>query len=510
MFFGPCVHWLPPAPSACGAKRWRSPCSCFAAEFRRRVETFLTAVNGGGVGGPNDGPEASALHSDVLQAGPWEVFHIEWLDQGFTYFALRTLSGNYVTAVNGGGMGGPNDWRSPFHTDATQLGEWETFSLYLRPDSTVLIRTLNGQYVTAVNGGGFGEPNTKPIHTDATRLGPWERFLFVPLSGGESEAAPDGDTVQAAEPPPPLPAYDQPPCPEDGYIWTPGYWSYAEGGYFWVPGTWVQPPQVGLLWTPGYWGFIGGRYGWHGGYWGSQVGFYGGINYGFGYGGIGFEGGRWAGNRFSYNTAVTNVDRTIVHNTYINNVTVNNVTVNNTSFNGGPRGVSAKPTAQESLALRHPHIAPTPLQQHHILEAAKNPALSARANGGHPTIAATPRPAAFNSPGVVRARGAPTQPGPVDRYPQSPRQGPLQRPESPSRLQPQQAPERLPAPERFTQPPHVTEPPRVNPPPPRVTEPTGTAPPVPAREPPPRAGEPPGHPPARDQTRPPSKPEPPR
>ncbi len=30
---------------------------------------------------------------------------------------------------------------------------------------------------------------------------------------------------------------DQPPCPEEGYIWTPGYWNYGYSGYFWVPGT---------------------------------------------------------------------------------------------------------------------------------------------------------------------------------------------------------------------------------------------------------------------------------
>jgi hypothetical protein len=86
--------------------------------------------------------------------------------------------------------------------------------------------------------------------------------------------------VQAREAPPPLPDYEQPPCPEDGYLWTPGYWGWTNGGYYWVPGTWVQPPRVGVLWTPGYWGFAGGVYAFHAGYWGPHVGFYGGVNYG--------------------------------------------------------------------------------------------------------------------------------------------------------------------------------------------------------------------------------------
>src|SRR5262252_8599409 len=80
--------------------------------------------------------------------------------------------------------------------------------------------------------------------------------------------------------PPALPVYEQPLCPGDGYIWTPGYWAYNEDyGYFWVPGTWVFAP-VGLLWTPGYWAFASEGYVWYPGYWGPTVGFYGGIIYG--------------------------------------------------------------------------------------------------------------------------------------------------------------------------------------------------------------------------------------
>jgi hypothetical protein len=50
------------------------------------------------------------------------------------------------------------------------------------------------------------------------------------------------------------------------------------------------------------------------------------------------------------------------------------------------------------------------MQHQHAQEAARNPALAVRANGGHPAIAATPRPAAFNAPGVVGAHGAAAMP----------------------------------------------------------------------------------------------------
>jgi len=223
--------------------------------------------------------------------------------------------------------------------------------------------------------------------------------------------ASDSDGVQASDPPPPLPDYEQPPCPQDGELWTPGYWGYGSGGgYFWVPGTWVAPPQLGLLWTPGYWGFVGGVYAWRGGYWGNHVGFYGGVNYGFGYGGHGFLGGRWEGGRFRYNTAITRVDTTIIHNTYretvVNNTTINNVTVNRTSFNGGPRGIVAKPTAVDKLALTDAHYNSNAQQMAHFNLASKNPTFYAKANGGHPSITATSHPAAFNSAGVMHGSAA--------------------------------------------------------------------------------------------------------
>jgi hypothetical protein len=164
-----------------------------------------------------------------------------------------------------------------------------------------------------------------------------------------------------------------------------------------------------LLWTPGYWGFVGGVYRFNVGYWGPHVGYYGGVNYGFGYVGVGFAGGRWVGNSFAYNRTVVNVNVTNVHNTY-NERVVNNVTVNKVSYNGGPAGTHAVPTHEEMAARNEPHVQPTQMQHQHLQEAARNPDLAARANGGHPAIAATPRAGAFHGQGVVGAHGATMSP----------------------------------------------------------------------------------------------------
>ena len=137
-------------------------------------------------------------------------------------------------------------------------------------------------------------------------------IFFVPISAHAGVFL----SVGIAPPVFPINAYYQPPCPGDGYIWTPGYYNYDDGGYVWMPGAWVMPPYIGALWTPGYWGFGGGFYNWYPGYWGRSVGFYGGINYGGGYYGDGFIGGYWNHGAYFNNRTVNNINTNNVHNVY--------------------------------------------------------------------------------------------------------------------------------------------------------------------------------------------------
>jgi YXWGXW repeat-containing protein len=214
--------------------------------------------------------------------------------------------------------------------------------------------------------------------------------------------------------PPALPVYEQPLCPAEGYIWTPGYWAYDYdySDYYWVPGTWVLAPQPGYFWTPAYWGWGGDRFIFHEGYWGPRVGFYGGINYGYGYSGNGYQGGRWDHDRFFYNRSVNHVNVTNIHNVY-NTTVISNVTVNRVSYNGGNGGINARPTPEQEEALRDRHIPPIAAQEEHVRAAQADRELRASVNHGRPTIAASPRPGAFRERGVVPAReaGAPYNPG---------------------------------------------------------------------------------------------------
>jgi hypothetical protein len=220
-----------------------------------------------------------------------------------------------------------------------------------------------------------------------------------------SERAQAGVFVSITVAPPPLVVYSQPPIPGPGYMWTPGYWSWDEevGDYYWVPGAWVPAPEPGLLWTPGYWGWVNGVYIWHAGYWGPHVGFYGGVNYGYGYGGAGFVGGRWEGGVFSYNRAVmVGVGVGVSVNVYSQTVINNNTS--RVCFNGGNGGVRSQPSAQELAFANERHVGASQDQLKHQHLASKNPDLKFASNHGKPAIAATRQAGNFSKGNIYAAK----------------------------------------------------------------------------------------------------------
>lgn len=247
-----------------------------------------------------------------------------------------------------------------------------------------------------------GRSSTEVIQMPSIRSG---RLLSCLVLGFAMLATPPASFAQVRVSigiaPPMLPVYDQPLCPGDGYIWTPGYWARGYDDYYWVPGTWVLAPQVGWLWTPGYWGWGDGGYLWNEGWWGPQVGFYGGVDYGYGYNGFGYDGGYWSGGHFFYNTRVNHIDVGIIRNTYSKPVQSRGTRI---SYNGGRGGISARPTRQQETFNRANHAPPTGDQSRHVQDAIRNPSQRFSANHGAPPVAATPRPAAFSDRGVVPAR----------------------------------------------------------------------------------------------------------
>ena len=153
---------------------------------------LLRAVNGGGLGDPQSAPHGVALTTGATSAGPFETFTLIWVDEAKRKFALKTHDGHYVTAVKGGGIGGPDSAQSPLHTNSTDYGPWETFTITLLPDKThATIQTPDGRhFLSAVNGGGVGGSNQAPLHTNSTQMGAGEVFQLNPARPPERPPAP--------------------------------------------------------------------------------------------------------------------------------------------------------------------------------------------------------------------------------------------------------------------------------------------------------------------------------
>ena len=215
--------------------------------------------------------------------------------------------------------------------------------------------------------------------------------------------------VQASQPPPPLPDYDQPPCPQDGYLWTPGYWRWTGSDYYWIPGTWVSAAVCGLLVDSGLLGLrrrllwlarrlLGPtrRLLWRCELWLRLR-------------------GRWFCRRTlgGQLVCIQHLGGQCEHHRHSQHLQPDRGEQRHRQQGELQRragGVQAAPTQQERIAAQETHTPPTPMQTQHVQEAVRNPALAAKANGGHPSIAATARPASFSGPGVTGAHGASSPP----------------------------------------------------------------------------------------------------
>jgi hypothetical protein len=125
---------------------------------------YLTAVSGGG-------RVDDVIHSDARSVGTWERFSIipsEHAESAGSYAIKTRVSRNYLTAVGGGGQE-----RDALHSNATSFKAWEQFRLVPVGGGYYAIQTSAGYYLTAVGGGGRIQD---VIHSNATRVGSWEKF----------------------------------------------------------------------------------------------------------------------------------------------------------------------------------------------------------------------------------------------------------------------------------------------------------------------------------------------
>jgi hypothetical protein len=161
---------------------WQAKSQSIRAAIQTFNRNYLTALYGGGIGGPASGPGLVALHTDATRAQSWEKFIVHWVNVDHSGFGLQTLSGYYITAVNGGGIAGLPDVILPIRSNAVKIGPNEIFTFnffYENGQTMVTIQTANGNYLTAVNMGGVGGGFNDPVHSDSRRLDAWETFSLV-------------------------------------------------------------------------------------------------------------------------------------------------------------------------------------------------------------------------------------------------------------------------------------------------------------------------------------------
>jgi hypothetical protein len=147
----------------------------YPGEFAIRTQKgyYLTAINGGGRA------TDPVVVTSATSAGPWAKFRLSVTHPNTPYDkSIQTAGGNYLTAVGGGGR-----TTDVLHTDATQAKDWERFGLAELKFSwshyfVYGIRTIRGNYLTAIGAGGRGK-GTDAIHTDATTINDWEKFGIV-------------------------------------------------------------------------------------------------------------------------------------------------------------------------------------------------------------------------------------------------------------------------------------------------------------------------------------------
>jgi hypothetical protein len=168
-------------PAADAVFRLRGPATNGAWTIETANNHFVTALGGGG-------KSTRAFHTDATNPSTWESFYVLKcgdLGTGFQYAIRPAGTGNvpgqgekvsFLTAVGGGNrIHGAMTANGPFQFESK-------FNLILQPDGSYAIRTSNGfTYVTADDGGGLahGTPQMDNLITVKTEVQDWERFKIV-------------------------------------------------------------------------------------------------------------------------------------------------------------------------------------------------------------------------------------------------------------------------------------------------------------------------------------------
>lgn len=158
-----------------GAQNTAPPPAEKKVALRTSTGYYITAENGGGF----------AVYTDRTELGPWETFTMVPVSPGV--FAFRTENGNYLSDMASreqrGGGGGGRQPRTALAASRKSIDASTQFRILLvnLDGNFVTLMTSAGRYLTAENNGGIKARGERAVSTDRTEIGPWEQLQLVDL-----------------------------------------------------------------------------------------------------------------------------------------------------------------------------------------------------------------------------------------------------------------------------------------------------------------------------------------
>lgn len=177
---------VPPASAYVGLETYSAyPIPPWYYAIQTERGDFLSAVGGGGRS------EEPTMQSDSQQIRIFELFHLASHGEvlsGYTYGFLEAVHGGWMWAVNGGDKAKYGLAVQKFSDDPDGATRYfAKFRILRQPDGTYALQTLSGNYVTAVSGGGVAPLagyQTDAFHTTASVVEDWEKFNILDQGDG--------------------------------------------------------------------------------------------------------------------------------------------------------------------------------------------------------------------------------------------------------------------------------------------------------------------------------------
>jgi hypothetical protein len=166
----------------------------FAPTYYALYTSGSRVVTAVGAGGQYD----NAIHTDGYQVGSWEELRpVKCGDvgSGYDYYIIPS-NGYMLTAEDGGGRTDGYALVQGYDFGEPDNASWSRFKLLRQPDGWYALQTASGNYVTAVGGGGLVQEYLECdtggwgacldsvsdiFHTDATQVSSWEKFRVVDM-----------------------------------------------------------------------------------------------------------------------------------------------------------------------------------------------------------------------------------------------------------------------------------------------------------------------------------------